>query len=128
MRVAVLLGVSALVLAGCGPAIPARPARAAPAVAVPTGTAAAAAPGSVSGLSARRLIAQFGSPSLDQQEGRGRKLQFLGPSCVLDAYLYPPGQGNGEAVVRHVDTRQRTGAPVSEGACVAALTKRPPGH
>ena len=37
-----------------------------------------------------RADAQFGTPDLDVREGTARKLQFLGPACVLDAYLYPP--------------------------------------
>ncbi|HWT12683.1 MAG TPA: hypothetical protein VN231_08030, partial [Allosphingosinicella sp.] len=44
----------------------------------------------VIGSTARALIAQFGRPDLELREGNARKLQFLAPACVLDAYLYPP--------------------------------------
>lgn len=72
------------------------------------------------GATAPRLIAQFGKPQLDMSEGTARKLQFAGPICVLDTYLYP--QGRGEAVVTHVDARQRDGRPIDEASCVAALS------
>lgn len=74
----------------------------------------------VQGATAQRLIARFGKPKLDMSEGTARKLQFADPICVLDAYLYP--QGRGEAVVTHVDARQRDGRPIDEASCVAALS------
>ena len=77
----------------------------------------------VMGRSAGALIALFGNPGLDVREGPGRKLQFLGPACVLDAYLYPPRRG-GEAVVTHVDTRLPDGRDTERGPCVEALSRR----
>ena len=74
--------------------------------------------------SARALVAQFGNPDLDVREGPARKLQFLGPACVLDAYLYPPRGGRGDAVVTHVDARQPDGREMDRSSCVAALTRR----
>ena len=79
---------------------------------------------SVLGATARALIGQFGNPDLDLREGPARKLQFLGPACVLDAYLYPPRSGRGEQVVTHVDARQPDGREMDRSSCVAALTRR----
>ena len=76
---------------------------------------------SVMGRNARALTTLFGQPGLDVREGPGRKLQFLGPVCVLDAYLYPPTQG-GEAVVTHIDARLPDGRDIDRASCVAALT------
>ena len=44
-------------------------------------------------MTAGELIQHFGKPRLQIVEGEGTKLQFAGPSCVLDAYLYPPPGG-----------------------------------
>ena len=77
----------------------------------------------VIGQSARALIGLFGNPDLDVREGPARKLQFLGPACVLDAYLYPPRQG-AEPVVTHVDARQPDGRDIDRASCVAALSRR----
>jgi hypothetical protein len=78
---------------------------------------------SVIGQSARALAALFGNPDLDVREGGARKLQFLGPACVLDAYLYPPRQG-AEPVVNHVDARLPDGRDIDRSSCVAALSRR----
>ena len=78
---------------------------------------------SVMGQNARALVSLFGNPDLDAREGPARKLQFLGPACVLDAYLYPPRRG-GEAVVTHVDTRLPDGRDFDRSSCVAALSRR----
>ena len=75
------------------------------------------------GRDARALIALFGTPGLDVREGPGRKLQFLGPACVLDAYLYVPRRG-GEAVVTHVDARLPDGRDSDRAACVETLSRR----
>jgi hypothetical protein len=77
----------------------------------------------VLGRTARMLEAQFGKPSLDVREGPARKLQFGGPACVLDAYLYPP-KGGGEPIVTHIDARLRDGRDLDRASCVAALTRR----
>lgn len=107
-----ILALTALTACGPGGGQMARPARAAPAPHVPvpappTPVALAAGVGKVQGQPGRHLISQFGTPRMDVQEGQGRKLQFAGPICVLDAYLY--AKGRGEAVVTHIDTRQRDG-------------------
>jgi len=77
----------------------------------------------VMGQSARSLVSLFGEPDLDVREGSARKLQFLGPACVLDAYLYPP-RGGAEPVVTHVDARQPDGRDMDRSSCVAALSRR----
>ena len=78
----------------------------------------------VMGSTARTLIATFGRPAAELREGPARKLQFLGPACVLDAYLYPPRSG-AEPVVTHVDARQPDGREMDRASCVAALSARP---
>ena len=115
-----------LALSGCGPgegevARPASIPRPAPHIPVPE-TALAAGVDRVQGQTAPHLIAQFGAPQIDVQEGAARKLQFKGPICVLDAYLY--AEGRGEAVVTHIDTRQRNGTPIDQASCVVALGRR----
>jgi hypothetical protein len=120
-----LILIATLALAACGEgAIPAPragyvplPSAAPPTAPMPANLAA------IHGATAPRLIARFGKPQLDMSEGAARKLQFAGPICVLDTYLYP--QGRGEAVVTHVDARQRNGSPIDEASCVAALSARP---
>lgn len=76
----------------------------------------------VIGQNAAAVIALFGKPDADIQEGVGRKLQFTSAICVLDAYLYP--SGTAAPVVTHVDTRQRDGRPIDRASCVAAITRR----
>mgnify|MGYP006198721893 CR=1 FL=1 len=78
----------------------------------------------VLGATAASLVAQFGAPDLDLREGPARKLQFLGPACVLDAYLYPPRGGRGEPVVTHIDARLPDGREMDRSSCVAALSRR----
>ena len=72
------------------------------------------------GQSAGALQAMFGTAVSSLTEGPARKLQFAGPVCVLDAYLYPPARG-GEPAVTHVDTRRPTGEDIDRASCVAAL-------
>jgi hypothetical protein len=109
---------AAVPLAACvAPQAPAPP----PVIAAPQPIA----PGgleAVMGATAQRLIAQFGAPDLDLREGPARKLQFLAPACVLDAYLYPPRSGRGEPVVTYIDARQPDGRDMDRASCVAALT------
>jgi hypothetical protein len=65
----------------------------------------------------------FGEPRLDVVEVNGRKLQFSGKPCVLDAYLYADGK-NGQEIVTHIDARRSDGAEVDRVACVNALSRR----
>lgn len=112
---------AALALGACsGGAIPdARPAGHVP---IPSGPVPASV-SAIQGQTANALLAQFGKPLLDVSEGAARKLQFAGPICVLDAYLYPP-KGRGEPAVTYIDTRQRDGSPIDQASCLAALGAR----
>ena len=74
----------------------------------------------VIGRNAAFLEAQFGNPQLDVREGTARKLQWIGPACVLDAYLYPP-RGGREPIVTHVDARLPNGDDFDRASCAAAL-------
>ena len=65
----------------------------------------------------------FGEPRLDVVEVYGRKLQFTGKACVLDAFLYPDGKGGAE-IVTHIDARRSDGAAVDRASCVDALQRR----
>lgn len=108
-----------ILLAGCattsGSTEAARPARIIP-IPIPTGTLGLEG---VIGQNARGLVARLGTPSADILEGSGRKLQFTGGTCVLDAYLYP--KDNAEPVVTYLDARQRDGSPIDRASCVSAL-------
>jgi hypothetical protein len=75
---------------------------------------------SLVGLTAQDLVGRFGAPALQVREGSSVKLQFRNPRCVLDAYLYPSGNG-GTLRVTHVDTRLPTGADMPQAACTTAL-------
>ena len=107
-----------LLLAGCVASPAPRPSAAAapppPPVISATGLQA------VIGRTASALAAQFGNADLDVREGSARKLQFVGPACVLDTYLYPPA-GGGEPIVTHVDARLPDGRDMDRASCVAAL-------
>ena len=73
------------------------------------------------GMTANELGQHFGQPKLQIREGDGTKLQFVGPNCVLDAYLYPSPSGAGVPRVTHVDTRNFQGGPVNEQNCIASI-------
>jgi hypothetical protein len=73
------------------------------------------------GLTAAELVQRLGNPALQIREGQSLKLQFRGPTCILDAYLYLPGSGQGVQRVTHVDARQRSGVEMDQRACVTAL-------
>jgi len=76
----------------------------------------------VMGRDAQALVTRFGTPGLDLREGPARKLQFLGPACVLDLYLYPPRRG-GDPVVTHIDARLPDGRDTDRAGCVDALSR-----
>lgn len=107
-----------LTLAACTGGNPPPVQRAAP---LPVPQPGMAALTTVLGQNAAGLIAQFGKPLLDVSEGSARKLQFGGPICVLDAYLYPPKSGRGDPVATFAETRQRDGSPIDQSSCAAAL-------
>ena len=109
-------GLMMLALGGCVAAAPERPG-VAPRVPIPT-----AGLERVIGQTEAGLTRLLGRPEADFTEGTARKLQFAGPICVMDAYLYP--KGSSAPVVTHVDTRQRDGSPIDRASCLAALTRR----
>jgi hypothetical protein len=74
---------------------------------------------SVLGAEEPALTRMFGKPRLDVVEVNGRKLQYMGEPCILDAYLYPDNKGVER--VTYVDARNRDGAAVDRAACVEAL-------
>ena len=74
---------------------------------------------SLYGLTAQELVGHFGKPALQIREGTSVKLQFRGPRCVLDAYLYP--SRDAQMRVTYVDTRGPSGADIDQAACILAL-------
>lgn len=74
----------------------------------------------VMGKDAGVLQSLFGAADLDVREGSARKLQFVGPVCVLDAYLYSANRG-AEPVVSYLDARLPDGRDMDRASCVAAL-------
>lgn len=132
-----------LMLAGCGPTIPAStpPPRPAPPAQVqqvpPTQPAPPPVAGPfrqpkimrepglerVIGAHAAALVRQFGQPQLDVREGDARKMQFAGQACVLDVFLYPLRDG-AEPEATWVEARRRSdGLDVNRASCVAALKR-----
>lgn len=70
------------------------------------------------------LLGLFGPARIDLVEGDVRKLQFAGPACVLDIYLYPPETG-GVPRATHVAARRASdGQDVDRAACIEALSRR----
>jgi len=120
MRLGPSLALS-LLLAGCAATPAPRPSAAAAPLVRPVVSPAGLQ--AVIGRTAAMLAAQFGKADLDVREGSARKLQFVGPACVLDTYLYPPA-GGGEPIVTHVDARLPDGRDMDRASCVAALSRR----
>ena len=77
----------------------------------------------VIGRTGTELTALFGEADLDSHEGAARRMQFVGPVCVLDAYLFPAKTGD-EPVVTYVDTRLPSGEDMDRASCIAALSRR----
>ena len=78
----------------------------------------------VLGQTARGLTSMFGDPDQDVREAQGaRRLQFAGPFCILDAYLYPKGKTD-EAQVTYLDARQPDGRDIDRASCIAATIRR----
>jgi hypothetical protein len=118
MRFIVPLGV--LLLAACAP----RPAP------TPVSVKPVTQPGpsqhdhrTVNGMAAGELIQHFGKPRLQIVEGQGTKLQFAGPNCVLDVYLYPP-PGGGAPRATLIEARNFQGGDVNAQSCAAAIEDR----
>lgn len=72
---------------------------------------------------AAALLRRFGSPRLDVREDDVRKLQFAGPACLLDIFLYPLRPG-AKPVSTHIEARRASdGQDVDRAACIAALSR-----
>ena len=112
--------VAALLLAGCATApTPPQPQ-------LPQRLPAAPSPqlrGELIGMTASELVQRLGTPALQVREGRSLKLQFRGSRCILDAYLYPPGNSSGPERVAHVDARLRSGVETDARICVAGMSR-----
>ena len=76
--------------------------------------------GDLIGHTVNELAARFGAPHFQVREGPGLKLQWSGPACVLDAFLYP-APGTTVMRVTFVDARRTSGDPVDRAGCIAAL-------
>jgi hypothetical protein len=105
---------AALLLAACATAPPAPVATVAPAI-----TADRHDHRTLNGMTAADLIAHFGKPRLQVIEGVGTKLQFAGPACILDTYLYPSGSGMPR--VTDIEARNFQGDAVNTQECVYAV-------
>lgn len=126
MKHIICLASASLLVAGCVSAPEARPA-------APAERTAASFPmrppvearglEAVIGKDLAALRRMFGEPRLDVVEVYGRKLQFVGKPCILDAFLYPDRKG-GREVVTYVDARRSDGAAVDRASCVEALQRR----
>jgi len=77
----------------------------------------------LNGMTAGELIEHFGRPRLQVIEGAGTKIQFAGPTCILDFYLYPPGSGGGTLRVTEVEARNFQGVDVNTQSCVYAIER-----
>ena len=115
----ILVTVSILFVAACAP----RPAPAPTPVAPTPAGPAQHDHRTVNGMTAGELIQHFGKPRLQIVEGDGTKLQFAGPNCLLDVYLYPP-TGGGAARATLIEARNAQGNEVSAQGCAAAIEKR----
>lgn len=94
---------------GLGVSACAAPGTVAPPVSRPVVSYTSAGLERVIGQDAAGLVRLFGQPDADVREGPARKLQFAGPICVLDAYLYPK---DNEAPASPISTRANpTAAP-----------------
>jgi hypothetical protein len=129
IRSIAMLIISALVLTACGTATPSanrqRPVTAGmrPATNDHRGTPAQGQAGDLLGRDRAALVALFGAPRLDLQDGAAIRLQFSGERCVLDAYLYAPRDG-APPTVTHVDTRTPDGVDTDRAGCIGALRRR----
>ncbi|SFO87932.1 hypothetical protein [Qipengyuania nanhaisediminis] len=77
----------------------------------------------VIGKNATALANIFGPPRLEVKEGDALKLQFTGPACVLDIYLYPLSPGAQPSATYVSARRASDSLDVDRAACVAALRR-----
>ena len=71
------------------------------------------------GLTGNDLVSRFGRPILQIREGNSFKIQFRGPLCVLDAFLYP--STGAQYRVTHVEARSLAGFDTNQSDCIRAL-------
>jgi hypothetical protein len=95
----------------------------APAPAPTSASAGQADHRSINGMTAHELTQLFGRPRLQIIEGEGTKLQFAGPNCVLDVYLYPP-PGGGAPRATLIEARNSQGNDVNAQSCAASIQQR----
>ena len=109
-----------LLVAACAP----RPETAStPAVPQAPATSEQAEHRSINGMTAHELIQLFGRPRLQVVEGEGTKLQFAGPNCLLDVYLYP-SSGGGTPRATLIEARNSQGDSVNAQNCAASIQNR----
>ncbi len=116
MRLVVLTPI--LFLAACAPRVAQQPA---PGPGTPPVEHVSS--GVLIGLTASELGARFGRPNFQVREGDGTKLQWSENGCVLDAYLYPPPNGQGVPRVAHVDARNPSGVDLDIDSCLALIAR-----
>lgn len=75
-------------------------------------------------MTAGELIQYFGKPRLQIIEGEGTRLQFAGPNCILDVYLYPPESRSGPARATYIVAHNAQGGSVDAQACSTAIANR----
>ena len=75
-------------------------------------------------MTAGELIQYFGKPRLQIVEGESTRLQFAGPNCFLDIYLYPPERGSGPAKATYIAAHNAQGASVDAQTCSTAIANR----
>jgi len=119
MRSIFLAGI--LLLAGCAPRPETTPSPAP--VAQGPATAGQRDHRTINGMTAGELIQLFGRPRLQIVEGEGTKLQFAGPNCLLDVYLYPPS-GGGTPRATLIEARNAQGNAVNAQSCAASIQNR----
>lgn len=78
----------------------------------------------VNGMTANELVQHFGKPRLQIVEGDGTKLQFKGPNCFLDVYLYPPSGSGGAPRAAHIEARNLQGSDISAQSCASTIEAR----
>jgi hypothetical protein len=116
----ILATAALLFIAACAPRPATTPAPVTPAASAPAPTNQHDHR-TLNGMTASQLVEHFGRPRLQVQEGDGTKLQFAGPNCVLDFYLYP-SQG-GAPRVSHIDARNFQGGDVTAQSCVYEIER-----
>lgn len=78
--------------------------------------------GALLGMQASSLFFQFGRPDLQVPEGDSLMMQWRGPACILEAYLYPAR--GGEKATTHIEAADVRGNAVDRDACIRSLERR----